>query len=117
MPKNKDGVEFAPDGQIKLVVDGKPRVLRRPKIGELRQFMASIQNLANSTKDGVDKTDLLAGANEIAEWWSDVVTVLGAEDGEPLPTDVDELPVWLLSGKLIGEATAHWREVPYLSGG
>jgi len=34
-----------------------------------------------------------------------------------LPDDLDDLPVWLLAGELLGTTITHWREVPYLSGG
>lgn len=111
-----DGVEFAADGQVKLVVDGVTHTLRRPKIGELRRFFAGIDDIAKLEKEAGKLSVLGDSAEALVEWWGDVVVVL-CDDDLPLPADVDDLPVWLLSADLVTRTMNHWREVPYLSGG
>jgi hypothetical protein len=114
MPKtNRDGVELLDDGRVRLVIDGTVRTLRRPKIGELRTLFTSIE--AVGSKDRKPADGAFDGADDVASWWRDVVDTLG--DGDPLPSDTDDLPVWILSGNLISKVATHWREVPYLSGG
>lgn len=117
MAKQKEGVDLLDDGQVRVVFDGKAHTLRRPKLGELRRFYEGVETIAAAEKaDAEDgKLSYLAGVDEVADWWRIVFTELGADD--VLPDDVDDWPVWLLSGNLMGKVLAHWREVPYLSGG
>jgi hypothetical protein len=112
MAKGKEGVELLSDGRVKLVVDGNAVVLRRPKIGEMRTLVEAIQSLPAAPEEGA--RSFMAGAEDIADWWRNVVATLS--DGT-LPEDIDDLPVWLLAGELLGSVITHWREVPYLSGG
>jgi hypothetical protein len=112
MSKSKDGVELLSDGRVKLVIDGTSNVLRRPKIGELRTFVEAIESLGKNPTEA-DRS-FMAGAEDVADWWRNVVATLS--DGT-LSQDLDELPVWLLAGELLGTTISHWREVPYQSGG
>jgi hypothetical protein len=112
MAKHKEGVELLSDGRVRLVVDGTPHTLRRPKIGELRTFIEAIETLGKGPTEA-DRS-FMAGAEDVADWWRTVVSTLS--DGA-LPDDLDDLPVWLLAGELLGTTITHWREVPYLSGG
>jgi hypothetical protein len=111
----REGVELLDDGRVRLVMDGTVRTLRRPKIGELRTLFTSIQAVGSKDKPASGDVGAFDGADEVAAWWREVVDTLG--DGDPLPSDTDDLPVWILSGNLISKVAAHWREVPYLSGG
>lgn len=111
-----DGVEFTDDGHIKVVVDGVTRLLRRPKIGELRSFMEGLGAITAAEKESGPVSGLGESAEALVGWWSDVIDTLCSDD-LPLSTDVDDLPVWLLNAELVNRATSHWREVPYLSGG
>jgi len=119
MPAKKvsDGVELAADGQVVLSMDGVARTLRRPKIGELRTLFGSLDDVSKLEKEtGSVLSSLGETADALAAWWGSVVHMLGV-DCDDLPDDPDDLPVWLLSGDLIGKVTLHWREVPYQSGG
>ncbi len=118
MAKQKEGVDLLDDGQVRVVMDGKAHSLRRPKVGELRRFYEGVETIAAAEKEqtGDGRVSYLAGVDEVADWWRTVFTDLCADD-DVLPDDVDDWPVWLLSGNLMGRVLAHWREVPYLSGG
>lgn len=112
-----DGVELAGDGKVVLTMDGVARTLRRPKIGELRTLFGNLDEVSKLEKETGSVLSALGDtADALAGWWGTVVDLLGV-DCDPLPDDPDEMPVWLLSGDLIGKVTGHWREVPYLSGG
>jgi hypothetical protein len=115
--KASDGVELAGDGRVVLTMDGVARTLRRPKIGELRTLFGNLDEVSKLEKETGSVLSALGDtADALAGWWATVVDMLGV-DCDPLPGDPDDLPVWLLSGDLIGKVTSHWREVPYLSGG
>jgi hypothetical protein len=117
--KSREGVELLDDGRSRLVVDSVTFTLRRPKVGELRALYEGLGEVAAAeqaeTQTGPaamfgDSAQLLAG------WWGTVMTML-ADKPDEFPADADDLPVWLLTPGLITKLTAHWREVPYLSGG
>jgi hypothetical protein len=110
--QSKEGVELLSDGRVKLIIDGDALILRRPKIGELRRFVESLETLTAATPEA--KRSFMAGAEDVADWWKTIVAELS--DGS-IATDVDDLPVWLLAGDLMAQVIAHWREVPFLSGG
>jgi hypothetical protein len=115
MAKVKEGVELLPSGEVRMVVDGAALTLRRPKIGEMRDLWEALDAITAMERAAAEsgETGPLVGAVETAGWWREVVATLS--DGS-IPDDDDDLPVWLLSGKLIGKVLAHWREVPYLPG-
>jgi len=119
MAKTKEGVDLLDDGQVRMAFDGRAVTLRRPKIGELRRLYEGVEAIAAAEQAEAEKgarLSYLAGVDEVADWWRAVFDAL-APDGTSLPDDVDDWPVWLLSGSLMGQVLAHWREVPYLSGG
>lgn len=118
MAKQKEGVDLLDDGQVRIVMDGKAHNLRRPKVGELRTFYEGVEAIAAAEKEQGEegRVSYLAGVDEVADWWRTVFDALCGDD-DVLPDDVDSWPVWLLSGSLMGRVLAHWREVPYLSGG
>jgi hypothetical protein len=109
------------NGKLRLIVDGENYLLRRPKIGELRELEEAITEIG-----AAERAELVAAAaeeraardftQEILAWWRRVVTLL-EESGKTLPDVDDDLPAWMLNATLLGDARVVWREVPYGPGG
>lgn len=118
-PKN-DGCELLEDGKVRVTFGGTARTLQRPKIGQMKRYNARLMELAkvqNDAREAGESMDLDEVVEGTLQWWSEVIDDLKAEDELPCPADSDDFPMWLMNSDLIVKVQAHWREVPYLSGG
>lgn len=116
-----DEIEIKKDGQIRLRIDGESYLLRRPKIGELRRLEEATDALAVQERDEkiaakAEERPPRPMTDEILDWWRDVVETLEQKD-QTLPVDNDDLPAWLASPQLLGDARLTWRTVPWGPGG
>jgi|694.fasta_scaffold02904_30 hypothetical protein len=115
-----DACELLDDGKVRVTFGGASRTLERPKIGQMKRYNADLMDLAKHQNDaresGADMNldDVIQGT---LEWWTQVIDELKGEDELPCPSDPDEFPMWLMNSDLIVKVQAHWREVPYISGG
>lgn len=112
-----DGVDLLDNGQVLLRMNETEWRLRRPKIGELRTFYERMREVLEAQEGTDDRWEAIRAGEALADYWRQVVDSLRTDDELPFPEDVDDLPVWLLSGELMVKVENHWREVPYLSGG
>ena len=115
-----DLCDFIDDGRVKIVFGGVARTLRRPTIGELKEFNRQLVEIAviakdkNLTSENLDIDNMVSST---LEWWKDVIDVLRGEDELPPPDDVDDYPTWMMNTDLMVRIQTHWREVPWGSGG
>jgi len=119
--RKPDSCDFMADGQVRLVFNSESRTLRRPTIGEMKEFNAELVRLAaeQSGKDAtsVTETDLNEIMSSTLAWWANVIDALRGEDELPAPADHDDFPTWLMNADLLAKLQNHWREVPWASGG
>lgn len=118
--RKNDSCDFLPDGQVKLTFDNTPRVLRRPKVGELKVFNKTLVDIASEMqKNGnvVDNLDVDSVVAAQLDWWRDVIDTLKGDEDLPAPADIDDYPTWMTNTDLMVKIQTHWREVPWASGG
>lgn len=128
------------NGTIKAVVGGVRFRLRRPTIGEQREFVERLEEIAdeqtrrtefiNAMVDAAAAGDQEAAASVRAErraaerlaeeqllaWWRLVISTLET-DGAVLPDSDDDLPAWLLGPQLTVETRRVWLSIPWGPGG
>lgn len=115
-----DLCDFLDDGRVKIVFGGVSRTLRRPMIGELKDFnkeLVEIASAAQSKGTGVESLDIDDMVSTTLEWWKNVINSLRGEDELPAPDDTDDYPTWMMNTDLLVKIQTHWREVPWGSGG
>lgn len=108
-------LEYLDDGRIRYTpTDGDVITLRRPKLGELREFRTRIDELvAEAEQHRKDKDTGLDQSADIVGWLIDAFKALG---DNPLPSIVDELPPWFEAPELPLKFLVHWRTVPTVPG-
>ena len=115
-----DLCDFLDDGRVKIIFGGVSRTLRRPTIGELKEFNRQLVEIASSIKgkevtaENLDIDDMVSST---LEWWKAVIDSLRGEDELPAPDDTDDYPTWMMNTDLMVKIQTHWREVPWGSGG
>lgn len=85
-----DGPALRGDGTVRL----GDAVLRRPRLGELRDLRATVPR--------ADATD-----DERAGWVADAVAALAGRSPDP-----DDLPAWVAEPAAPADLVHHWRSVP-----
>lgn len=124
---DEDLIEINPNGTITMEMSGSSYHLRRPKIGELRDFIEQLREVqalvaeanalvADETASRDAKDDARWAYNlAVLNWWREVVRVLD-RTGQDLP-EIDDCAPWLLSFPLIGEVRSSWESTPWGPGG
>lgn len=110
--------EPRPNGTIKMVFGADEFVLRRPRVGQMREFDERLTEMADAQKTNNalgDDRDLGLDERLFLSWWRDVVAALD-RNGGVFPPDED-CPPWLISAPLVTETKNHWRSVPWGPGG
>lgn len=122
MASDDDRFEPKPAGRIAARIRGNDYNLRRPTIGETRQWVEALEQLQAERREALnaagDEYDRQPFEAALIDWWRDVFRTLdtGKHEGE-LPEDDADMPPWLLAGDLIVETRAHWAAVPWGPGG
>lgn len=125
MSDPSDRFEPQPGGRFLAKLAGNEYRLRRPTIGESRQWLEALVAISDERKAAVAEAaeadvpyDAEVYEAALIDWWREVFLTLdtGKLGGE-LPDDPAELPPWLIDPSLIAEARVHWSSVPWGPGG
>jgi hypothetical protein len=143
-PVPEDRWEPQSNGTIKAVIGGERFRLRRPTIGEQREFVERLEEIADEQTQFNEKVRAAADAAAAGDpdpngltaatlrserraaerhaeeallgWWRRVISTLET-DGATLPEDDDDLPSWLLGPQLTAETRRVWLQIPWGPGG
>lgn len=132
-----EGIDYRPDGTIRIEFDGDTWLLARPKLKTYRLFSERLQEMRRAIQQVSEQITLLrtrlAGEDGDPETLRAEIDQLNAPIWEysipiiqdmvaqvaskPLP-DPDEWPSWLATNLTIpSDVLNHWREVPKVPGG
>ena len=132
-----EGIDYRPDGTIKITFDGDTWLLARPKLKTYRLFSERLQEMRRSltqvteqitelrqqlVDDDADTDRIEAQIDKLnAPIWEYSIPIIAdmveQVADRPLP-DPDEWPSWLATNLTIpSDVLSHWREVPKVPGG
>lgn len=123
---DEDGVDFTPTGRIRFIIDGLVYTLRRPKLGEFRQYRERLTAMRDTIQARQKTDEPIDDIGMVAEWLRVVFNGAPADDSykpihplsdRPLPEDSDEWPTWMVGGDLATQMVQHWTAVPLAPGG
>lgn len=135
MASKTEGIYFNDDGTITLVIDGTVRHLRRPRLGEIREYEERLLELSDSMladivhgrELGASITDdmadderakisdevklILRRVREYTVPWT--AAVVEAFSDKPLPEDPEDWPSWLARDTTNPtKIVKHWTTTP-----
>lgn len=118
-----DEITCKPNGTIVGKVTGTGFALRRPTVGEQRDFaealdvIAEAENVYNGLEPAARTAEMrLEHDRMLFDWWRTVFATLD-KDGVTLPDEDRDMPTWFLADGLIAEVRNHWVSVPWGPGG
>lgn len=102
----EDKVELLKSGRILLVIDGRRYTMRRPRLGELREYREALDGLKDLP---LEEQKGQRGNDHIIDL---VALALERFGDKRLPDDRDDLAPWLGNPALPARFINHWQSVP-----